>query len=415
MGTARSPMLDPQRWVRYDPTLIRAAVPVRPRAVRPYLDMFTIGESFGHRLMELAHSKCLRRHHSLLDPFAGSGSSLWSARSWGMEALGFEQLPYAHFCFRTASQAITMDVEELALIGRWLDRDEVAERDLDISAVPPHMREQIGPGNASCAISYRDALRGVTSGPERELLLFVLMKTLRGLRRQAEQLRFPRKGVLAVKDLKGNFHSRFESVFQEVLFECLDVLTEVRQDGSGLTLAGANLLFGSTQDLLPDLKPEGYDLVITSPPYFNGFDYLQEYETEHWCLGLTARELAEVAEALVPTKVDPKDGGFMPGPAIRRALGKGTRIPGSAGLYLDHLNRLIGDLQGKLERGAEVFLVIDDIMDAGHEVAVAETISILAESAGFRVEAIYADSPRRPTEGLGWERHLTKVCHWEKV
>ena len=328
--------------------------------------------------------------------------------------MGIEQLPYAHFCFRMASQAMSVDVDEVALVGRWLVRDEVAERDLDIDVVPPTMRERVGPGNASCAVSYREALQGVPSGPERDLLLFVLMKALRGLRRQADLLRFPRKGVLAIKDRKGNFHSSFETVFQEILFESLDTLTEIRRNGSGLNLVGADLLYGSAMDLVPDLRPEGYDLVVTSPPYLNGFDYLREYEGEHWCLGLGVREMAEVAGSLVPTMVNPMDRGVSPDPVLRKALGRNVRIPGTATLYFQYLDRLFGELHAKLERGAEVFLVVDDLIIDGNEVPVAQTLSSLAGSAGFRVEAIYTDSPRGPSEGLGFERHLTKVCHWEK-
>ena len=409
MAAARSSRAD---WYKPDRPMIRAAVTVRPRAVRPYLDQFTLGESFGHRLLERMRTRFLGEHRSLLDPFAGAGSSLWSSRSWGMEALGVEQLPYAHFCHRSAAQACDVDVDEVALLGQWLIRDGVADPFLDIDSLPLALIDRVGPAHASCALSYREAIEAVPSGPEKDLALFVLMRALRALRRGTGPGRRSRRGAMTLKDRKGNYHASFEDVYLETLYQCLDSITDAARDGALIDMTGTKLLFGSAPRLVPELRDDAFDLVITSPPYLNGFDYLEEYAVEHWCLGLEPEEVVEIARGMLPTRVDPRDadkdidglGGTVPG------LG----VPATARIYFHGLSELIQGMHQKLQDEAEVLLVVDDLRWKGRDIPVAKVLSAMAERSGYRVVAIYHD-PDEGTMGLGRERALTKVCHWTKA
>ncbi len=410
MATARSSQVD--SWSKPDRPMIRAAVTVRPRAVRPYLDQFSLGESFGHRLMERMHERFLGKHHYLLDPFAGAGSSLWSSRSWGMEALGIEQLPYAHFCHRSATQACEVDVDEVALLGQWLIRDEVADPFLDIESLPLALIDRVGPAHASCALAYREAIEAVPSGPERDLALFVLMRALRALRRRTDRGRRSRNGAMTIKDRNGNYDAIFEDIYLETLYQCLDAITDAGRDGDLLDMTGTKLLFGSAPRLVPELRDDAFDLVVTSPPYLNGFDYMEEYAVEHWCLGLGPDEILDVAKGMLPTRVDPRDtdqeiyelGGLV----------KDLEVPGTARIYFHGLSKLIQGMYEKLQDKAEVLLVVDDLTWNGRDVPVAKVLSTMAERSGYRVVAIYCD-PDDGRMGLGRERALTKVCHWVKA
>jgi hypothetical protein len=362
--------------------------------------------------MERMQERFLDEHHSLLDPFAGAGSSLWTARSWGLEALGIEQLPYAHFCHRSAAQAHEVDVDEVALLGQWLIRDEVADPFLDIESLPLALIDGVGPAHASCALSYREAIDAVPSGPERDLALFVLMRALRALRRGTDQVRRSRRGAMTIKDRKGNYHAGFEEVYLETLYQCLDAITEAGRDGHLIDMTGTKLLFGSAPRLVPELRDDAFDLVVTSPPYLNGFDYMEEYAVEHWCLGLGPQEVLDVAKCMLPTRMDPRDA-YEDVDELGAGI-KDLEVPATARIYFHGLAELIRGMHEKLQDKAEVLLVVDDLKWKGRDVPVAKVLSAMAERSGYRVVAIYCD-PDDGRMGLGRERALTKVCHWVKI
>ncbi len=136
MATARSSQVD---WSKPDRPMIRAAVTVRPRAVRPYLDQFTLGESFGHRLMERMHERFLEEHHSLLDPFAGAGSSLWSARSWGHGGLGDRAAPLRPFLPSLRGPGVRGGCGRGGVAGPMVDKGRGGR------PVPGHRIASIGP------------------------------------------------------------------------------------------------------------------------------------------------------------------------------------------------------------------------------------------------------------------------------
>jgi hypothetical protein len=182
------------------------------------------------------------------------------------------------------------------------------------------------------------------------------------------------------------------------------------------------LLHGSCFEVLPSLKPESFDYVITSPPYCNRYDYTRTYALELAFLGYSDEEVKALRQALLSATVENREkldqlraiyqrGGssriledalraFEEQQALHEVLAildeyrrsrtlNNSNIPRMIRNYFLEMAVVIFELARVLRLGGKIAMVNDNVRYAGEEVPVDLILSDFAEAAGLSVDAIW--------------------------
>jgi DNA modification methylase len=220
----------------------------------------------------------------LLDPFSGCGTSLVSSGRLGLNATGIEVNPFLAFAAKAKCST-----------GRWKrpsfqqTLDEVFFKSNHETPSPLEglstftekdglnkwlFNRSVLRGFTSLDIALKDA--GQYQAPLRLALIASLMECCNATK-DGKCLRYSKdwqtKGLNS-NDLREAFRTKASTI--------IDDLVEHEFKGSGL-----KLLEGDSRTRLKRLKENSYDLVVTSPPYLNSFDYSDVYRPEMFVGGFT--------------------------------------------------------------------------------------------------------------------------------
>lgn len=336
---------------------------------------------------------------TVLDPFAGSGTTLLAAGALGVASFGIEAHPFVARVARAKLRCRSDPDAYLALVERVLRAAPGIRAEID--AYPALIRDCF----ADEALAVLDALRRAwldcaDGSPASELVWLTLVCTLRPASHAGTA---PWQYVLPARRKRGVLPPA--EVFARVARTVADDMRAVRAQGS----APAALLLGDAR-ACADLPDRAVNLILTSPPYPNNYDYADATRLEmsffgeiagwgdlqrtvrrylirscsqhmpvHACdLGvlLAAPELAPIGEqiarvcdALAAVRLE------------RR--GKKTYHLMVAAYFLD-MARVWQALRRVSARPAAVCFVIGDSAPYGVHVPVMDWLGALALAAGFR-------------------------------
>lgn len=213
----------------------------------------------------------------LLDPFLGSGTSLVSSGRLGLNATGIEVNPFLAFAAKAKCAT-----------GRWSRpsfQKVLEEVLLKSTHETPSPLEGVSTFTEKEGLIKwlfnRSVLRGFTSldialkdtgqyhQPLRLALISSLMECCNAIK-DGKCLRYSKDW-----QSQGLNSNDLREVFRTKALTIISDLIEHEFKGSGL-----KLLEGDSRERLKRIKANTYDLVVTSPPYLNSFDYSDVYRPE---------------------------------------------------------------------------------------------------------------------------------------
>jgi DNA modification methylase len=244
-----------------------------------------------------------QRQLTVLDPMAGSGTTLLAARKQGHVGIGFDTDPLAALLTRVS----TMDLEPEGLIER--------ARDVHGRATTLYPRISAGEAYPNEADEETKAFIRYWFDPLSRRQLKALTESIgerKGRLAAALWCAFSRliiakdRGVSRARDLS---HSRPHRTYDrgpiKPLDEFFDAAAFVAENGAfagGSTRAPeANVRVGDARRL--PLSSDSVDLVITSPPYLNAIDYVRCSKFTLVWMGYTVGELRRLRSRNIGSEV----------------------------------------------------------------------------------------------------------------
>ncbi len=381
-------------------------------------------EGFSASLIEYLFGKFSVKSGRVLDPFAGSGTALFVASEHGLEADGIELLAIGQQIIETR-QVIEngLDVQLIDALKHWTEqrpwKESTSEANLGElritkGAYPEHTKHQIQKYLA--AIESEDAAT-------RQLLLFALLCALESVsftRKDGQYLRWDDrserrlgnkpfdKGQILEFDVA--ITAKLQEIIDDLAFEVQAPLFQPTVESKGKI----RLLSGSCLDVLPTLPSGHYDVIITSPPYCNRYDYTRTYALELALLGVTDSELIDLRQQMLSCTVENR---------AKDLIGKNSQwwkpveVANSQELlqailqYLEHMKAkgalnnngiarmvrgyfyelacVISESSRVLTSNGRLIMVNDNVRYAGVSVPVDLILSSFAEQLGFEVEKIF--------------------------
>jgi DNA methylase len=247
---------------------------------------------FIPQLVEVLLGRYFVRGSHVLDPFAGSGTTLVQALESGCDATGVEVAAFN--CLLIGVKTSRYEVEPLAAELR-----EVCTRLESFSkrrrAASPYLRAWYAPQALAELHAFRDL---IDEYEHRDVLRVVLSRAARSARRAAHfDLEAPREPQIG--EYWCHKHKRMcrpvESAVAFLRRYTLDTLRRIEQfDGARGRDCSAAVLHDDSRAVVYDST---FDGVITSPPYPGLIDYHEQHRYAYELLGLDDRRELEVGAA----------------------------------------------------------------------------------------------------------------------
>ena len=309
-----------------------AELPERERTkhvhrLHPYLGKFV------PQLVEELLRRYVEPRGRVLDPFAGSGTTLVQCLESGYDAVGVDVAPFNCLLVRVKTAAYDLDA-----LRRDLDAARGRAAEFEWGDDPPadaseFVREWYAPRAAAELLDFRASLEGSSST---EVLRVVLARAARSARRTTHfDLDFPRTPQL--EPYLCRKHRRVcrpvEEAQRFLLRYTRDTLARIEEFARVRTGASATVLAGDARRL--DLGGP-FAGVVTSPPYPGLIDYHEQHRYAYELLGL------------------PRHGDDELG---RPANGLGRA---AIAAYVDGVSRVLANARRALEARAPVCIVVND-------------------------------------------------------
>ncbi len=175
------------------------------------------------------------------------------------------------------------------------------------------------------------------------------------------------------------------------------------------------VLYGDSREILSTFEASDYDLVVTSPPYLNSFDYTDIYRPELYMGNfiLSGEALKDLRLRTIRSHVQvdwPRIIEFestLLAPIIKKLEAAdnlwNNRIPLMVQAYFDDLWKVFKGLWNKLRIGGEVWIVVSTSSYGGIEIPTDIILAEVGESVGFHLVGIHCLRKMR-TSGQQWKQ-----------
>lgn len=386
----------------------------------PGLRWMKYKEGFSSQLVEGLIEQ--ENPRSVLDPFAGICTTPLVAAGKGLEATGMEIMPVGVL----AASAIVETANGLSrdAFGKCASvlLREVRAKSTASEFAFPHVRITSGAFSHKAEQEIARARRFLSTvhdGGLRSLLDLACMSVLEGAsytRKDGQYLRWDHR---ADRPLRSSTNIGHIPSFSDALERRLDeIMTDIaalkKQFGGGRP----TLVNGSCLELLRNIPDGEFDMVITSPPYANRYDYTRTYALELAWMGFDRDAFSDLRQRMLSATVENRTKREALAESYemdRKVFDQAAQVYDGQGavhevlnILKDHRDELsnknvlrlieqyffemavvISELGRIVRPGGVVFMVNDNVQYHGEELPVDFILSDFAETVGFRCDNIW--------------------------
>lgn len=410
-----------QDKLKLDPSLSRTLVSFQADKTKPVLRWYKFKEAFSSFLVEYLLGRFNIVDGPILDPFAGSGTTLFAASEIGLRADGIELLPIGQEIIASKrlilSDLTSSDLDTLVHWSRnepWREsKDHVPLNELRITqgAYPKETKKAI-----ECYLGYcRQENHHVQVALHFALLC--ILESVSYTRKDGQYLRWDHRS--GKRQGKKPFQKQtivsFEDAISSKLYEIVSDLSPSRQPElfSHTERGQIELHCGSCLDILPSMQDNTYHAIFTSPPYCNRYDYTRTYALELALLGVAEQGLINLRQQMLSSTVENRTKDLLAlNPNWINAITAANQqellqtvlryleqqresgelnnngIPRMVRGYFYEMACVIAESFRVLQPGAFLLMVNDNVRYAGASISVDLILSDIAARLGFSVEDI---------------------------
>ncbi len=425
-------------------------------------------EGFSSSLVELLLEELdIESGDNILDPFAGSATTLLTSKMLGINAVGIELLPHCHLAWEAKSKAFDYDLDELRYIRGLIEQTTPPETNrkfphltITETAFPPQTEKDL--------MAYTQWVETLEVSQNTKalchLILMSLLEDVSYTRKDGQYLRWDSRagkirnnnekrlaqGKKPIRGIHKGILPNVKKTFLEKLNRIIFDIVKLQRDYP--LLSHQRLIAGNTLYTLPTLPANEFSAVITSPPYANRYDYTRTYALELAYLGV-GEEIFNLRQSQLSCTVEnkPKESELE---IYYRSIGQHQRFQqilavaqknkalaeinsaltirntrgevNNRGIltmidqYFTELTFVFAELYRVCRQGAGVVFVNDNVRYAGEIIPVDTLSTNLAEQVGFTPYKIYVLPQRKGNSSqqmgkFGREALRKSITIWKKL
>lgn len=447
--------------IEVNPKLNRKLVSFQANKKVQFYGWFGYKEGFSSEMVKMFLEEYPLKNGCVLDPFAGSGTTLFSAKECGFNSIGIELLPIGKFVFDVRKAAEEVDSKKLKTSISALTQVDFLNYNKNGQSYFHHIPITEKAFSIETEHKINGYLRYIHENVEDDKIrlvlkfaLFSILEKISFTRKDGQYLRWDQRAGKG----KTNFMKPKIFLFEEALFDQLNtVLSDIgnfetflkKEQNRDLKM---DLYTGSTLEILPTIEPCSIDIIISSPPYCNRYDYTRTYALELVFLGETDDQIKDLRQNLLSCTVENKDKidfldnfyhannmertlyaakeAFYTNNALQEVLKiieryKKENKLNNPGIYRMVKNYfyehafVVFEMARVLKKGGRIYYVNDNVRYAGETIPVDLILSEFAKAAGLKVKKIYKLSNGKGNSsqqmGAHGREELRKcVYYWEK-
>ena len=411
--------------INYD--LKRTLVSFQANKKEPSYRWYKFKEGYSSALVSYVLEGTGVTSGKLIDPFAGSGTSLFASSENGLDSVGIELLPFSVEIMEVRKIIANGERPRIrSKISAWIKKQpwktETEEKELTFFNIT---KGAYRPETKKAIARYLTAIEKEDDKTKRILRfsLLCILEEISYTRKDGQYLRWDyrsgrRQGTKPfdkgiIKEFDDAIMTKLESIFsdlgprKETIFDS----NQTRQRGE------VNILPGSCLSVLPTLDADSFDILMTSPPYCNRYDYTRTYALELALFIEGEDSLKALRQELMSCTVEnrPKTNldqyfsrdlleraarsfneqkelqdilQYLEEKRINKELNN-TGIVRMVRNYFYELTLIIFECARVLKKNAPFVMVNDNVRYAGAIIPVDLILSDIAEKAGYFVEKIW--------------------------
>ncbi len=265
-------------------------IPFTANAVYPVHRWYRFKEGYSRDLVHLLLGSVGRHAKACLDPFGGSGTTALACQEVGLKCHSFEVNPFLHSVAQSkleTSYTVNEFEKAVSQIKVNLDRHGTDEYEIPIMSTitkrPQTDKWLFAPSTLQAILAIRYSI-SKTPSVYKALLLTILASILPDIGntiKDGKCVRYKkgwRQGRTTRNSVYRKFFERCQAFREDINY------LETRSKFSNRDYCR----LGSSLDELSRFPEQAVELVITSPPYLNSFDYTDVYMPELWALGFVS-------------------------------------------------------------------------------------------------------------------------------
>ena len=387
----------------------------------PYIQGFA-ASFVKETIAESLHARKNGRPFRVLDPFVGSGTVPIQAKMMGVESCGVEFNPLLHFVAKTKSDGWRVAPDLLRRSAQIVLACRKRAAAPDFLANHMHFHEDV-------LIELRKLKQGVDFLPShsaasrrvRDLLRLALSSIL------IDCSRLVRSPCLTRRDSKRVPLKRVRALFAERVERIAEDIEALRVLRKRLLRTPCEILRKNSITFEHD---QAYDLVITSPPYMNGMDYVINYKIEMSWLGFadSQRGLKRIKDGLVAC--DNVSRGMVRDFSLsahcldewvenisarvadsiaRREFYRRLDMPDIMRKYFSDMRAAMRHMANAVRSGGKIVMVVGDSLMAGVYVPTDLILAKMGKDEGLRIESVEKARNRRSGQQRDYKLRETIV------
>ena len=315
------------------------------------------------------HGHMAQRPRLLVDPFCGVGTSMLTAKSHRLTAIGSDVSPVAVLASRVKTEYYTKEeIEQVQLFLSRLDKlQEPPTYDWEFELFSP--RAAFPKSNYNGLLALRYAISHVESEKIRNFLMLALLAII------------PQVGIF-IKD-GGVLKIEKRKMAMPVKAAFKKKISKMVSDSSNQPSGPVPSITQSDARAL-SLDEWTADIVVTSPPYLNNVDYTKVYGLELSLLfldtSITKQIRGDSLRSFITSNLPPEN--------VPEEIGEiGYTVP-VIGNYFADLEKAILEIKRVLKPQGACYLVIGNSVIHGMQIFVDELLAAIAERHGMQAEII---------------------------
>ena len=391
---------------------------------------FTYPAGYSHKFVESKINEYgLTSGSTIADPFLGTGTTSVAAKMMAVNSVGIEAHSFVHWVAKT-KMFFYHDLNELSRsVNEVILQAQALTGETDWSDIwPPLVYKCFTDNNLGQLAALRRVILELQGEQHvRDFLKLALTSTLRIVTTAGAGWPYIAPGKRHSRKTDKNAHTEFRA-------RCHLMMADIQQTQTlGIPYSSHDVLLGDARQFASYMENETVDLIVTSPPYLNNYDYADRTRLETYFWGIheswadITREVRDHLIMAATTQVRMSTmNEIRECPRIRqvaagihdelsaiigrlgdmRAIksGKKTYDYVVAGYFEDMLQVLLGGL-AVLKPGGHFALVLGDSAPYGVHVPTEQIVGKLAVAIGFSSYEIEQIRTRGGKWGHNTQRH----------